>query len=498
MRRHIALLLPILLLVACSGHDAAEQVAPTTTSAVVEPSGVLTDRTCRAEDRPADCYTLEVPEVHGQADGGPTLRLPVVVHHPAEPRGEEPILVPDGGPGASDFDAAWPGAQEYADLTGRDTIYWGQRGTAIAEPSLYCPELAEAVAANFGVVDPDDEERARLDEASTACHERLVAEGNDLGAYDTVQNAYDAVALRRGLGIERWNVLGVSYGGRIAEQLLRVDPDGVRAAVLDSAARIGVGGAQSVVDRSERALDELFDACATDAACATAHPGLRERFEAMVEDWDAHPRHFAVTMDDGTVVPFIVDGADLYGGAVNLFYDPNLIRQAPMLLTTFEAGDLELAPALGRNALLQIDHANNQGMGRSVSCADGSDVADPHADELRADPGPARDLLFHVTESRFACDTWEVEPADDGFLDPVATDVPVLVLSGRFDQVAPPDTLESLADQLGGTFVSFADAGHAVQGTSPCSDEIVNAFYDHPTAPVDTSCAEAITGPDFA
>jgi pimeloyl-ACP methyl ester carboxylesterase len=137
-------------------------------------------------------------------------------------------------------------------------------------------------------------------------------------------------------------------------------------------------------------------------------------------------------------------------------------------------------------------------MSRSVNCADGADVADPNAEELRAEPGKDRDSLLYESGSGFACDTWTVEPADAGFLDPITTDVPVLVLSGTYDQIASPETLHQLADQLGGTFVSFADAGHAVQGTSACSDRIVNAFYDDPTAPVDTSCAEAITGPEFA
>ncbi len=62
---------------------------------------------------------------------------------------------------------------------------------------------------------------------------RLTADGVDLTSYNTSTLAADAIDVRTALGIDRWNVLGISYGTRVALELMRQDSDGVDAAVLD-------------------------------------------------------------------------------------------------------------------------------------------------------------------------------------------------------------------------------------------------------------------------
>ena len=67
-----------------------------------------------------------------------------------------------------------------------------------------------------------------------ACADRLQAEGADLGAYNSVASANDVDAIRAALGHDQWNVLGISYGTRLGQEVVRNHPDGVRALVLDS------------------------------------------------------------------------------------------------------------------------------------------------------------------------------------------------------------------------------------------------------------------------
>ena len=67
-----------------------------------------------------------------------------------------------------------------------------------------------------------------------ACRDRLVKSGVDIDGYNTVEIAADVVALREALGYDKWIVWGFSYGGRVAQEVLRQDPDGVAALVLDS------------------------------------------------------------------------------------------------------------------------------------------------------------------------------------------------------------------------------------------------------------------------
>lgn len=504
-RRVLAPAMAIVVLVgACrSGEDQSTAPsttadAPPTTATPVAGEATLTDRQCPPADRPADCYTLEVPEVHGQ-EGGATLALPVVVHHPRDGAApDDPILVPDGGPGVSNFHSALPDGQGFADATGRDTIYWAQRGTPDASPSLACPHLETTIyLGNFQRADPYEQERDRYGAGLDQCRARLVADGVDLDAYDTVQNALDAVALRRALGVEQWNLFGLSYGSRLSLELLRVDPAAVRSVVLDSVCPPGSGGPSFVVDATARGIDALVAGCESDEACASRYPDLGSTLERTIAQWDADPVEVAVPFDDGTTETFVFDGGDLYAGILSAFSDPDLLRRIPQVVTQFADGDLAAVPALAQGPLTP-ENGPAEGMSRSVNCADNAAIEDPAAAEVLADPGVARNVVLYASTSGLFCDRWDVAPIGAGFADPVTTAAPALVLAGTYDQTTPPAGSEAVAEDLGATFVTVEGVGHGVQGTSTCIDDMITAFFDDPTAPVDTACAEAITGPDFA
>ena len=58
--------------------------------------------------------------------------------------------------------------------------------------------------------------------------------GVDLAAYNSAENAADLADLRTALGIDGWNLYGVSYGSNLAMSELRDHPEGIRSVVLDS------------------------------------------------------------------------------------------------------------------------------------------------------------------------------------------------------------------------------------------------------------------------
>ena len=75
----------------------------------------------------------------------------------------------------------------------------------------------------------------RLDlEAAGRCRQRLVDEGIDLSAYNSLQNAADIQSLRLALGYEQINLYGVSYGTLLALHTLRFYPQGLRSVILDA------------------------------------------------------------------------------------------------------------------------------------------------------------------------------------------------------------------------------------------------------------------------
>ena len=109
-----------------------------------------------------------------------------------------------------------------------------QRGTLFTDPALLCPESDRARASTVGLRYDSDESGTLLVDASRECYERLMAEGVDLGAYNSKQNAADFADLRKALGIKEWNVYGVSYGTDLALTYMREHPEGIRSVAIDS------------------------------------------------------------------------------------------------------------------------------------------------------------------------------------------------------------------------------------------------------------------------
>jgi len=156
-----------------------------------------------------ECGYVVVPLRHAEPDGA-TIRLPVAVRR-ATAGAPDPLLLAQGGPGGDAFKVFSILVQPTGDLsTSRDIVIFNQRGTPYAEPELTCPETDAALA---DILAADSEEGERLyNEAMAACYDRLLAEGIDLSAFNSLENAADVPLIARALGYDEYNFYGVSYG----------------------------------------------------------------------------------------------------------------------------------------------------------------------------------------------------------------------------------------------------------------------------------------------
>jgi pimeloyl-ACP methyl ester carboxylesterase len=108
-----------------------------------------------------------------------------------------------------------------------------------------------------------------------------------------------------------------------------------------------------------------------------------------------------------------------------------------------------------------------------------------------------------------AADSWpRYDPAPYAGLWPQTT-VPILMMNGGLDPATPLAGALAVKDHLQGpnqTFVEFADEGHGVEGQSPtdttrshdCGFEIVDQFFNDPTAQLDTSCLANVLPLNFS
>ena len=201
----------------------------------------------------------------------------------------------------------------------QDFIVLAQRGTLDATPALLCPEIDAFDAKAVSLVYDAPSTGALHVAATKACHDRFVAEGVDLSAYNTLENIEDFEDLRKLLKVPKWNIFGTSYGTYVALTLMRVHPENVVSVTIDSISPPSASSLGWPWSSAGQGFNNLFDACAAQPACAAKYGDVRSKFTSQVQQLEAKPltvtSHYAaggppvqVVLDGGALVNWFVAG----------------------------------------------------------------------------------------------------------------------------------------------------------------------------------------------
>ncbi len=444
------------------------------------------------------CGTVAVPMDWQTGEGRVELAVAVFPARSPDPA-PDPIVYLEGGPGGHVLDAVrLTHAQLVAPLQDRrDVILFDQRGVGRSTPALGCPEITAATreAEDGGPeVGAAEAERAFLD-ALVACRARLEADGVDLATFTTIDNAHDVEAIRVALGYESWNLFGISYGTRLGLEVLRQHPDGVRSAVLDS---VFPPDADSVAENPGSFLasyEAVVAACAAEASCEAAGP-LDERLRAVVERYEADPVRVEVTdLLTGTTDEIDLRGDTIVGIVLQALYSPEWFGDLPELAADLEAGRLWAAETY-LSRMRSTESLFSPGMFYAVVCNDEVAFADEDAVAAALPPDPFGlqdefDYGSNVGAQAFlTCDAFGSNPSPAVADEPVTSDVPTLVLAGRYDPVTPVVWAERAVRTLPGSHLVIDEFGSHGVSIGPCPMDIVNTFVDEPSIRPDTSCLD--------
>ncbi len=449
------------------------------------------------------CGTVTVPEDWATASGEITLSV-AVFPSTAESPTVDPVVFLDGGPGSNALEAALFRAADLIEplRADRDLVMFDQRGAGLSDPELACPELTDLTRELEDTPDLDpDEAEDRFSTALSSCSNRLADEGNDLDAYTTVNNAHDTEAIRIALGYERWNLVGISYGTRLGLEVMRQHPGGVRAVVLDSVFPPQVDSVAENPATFLASLDAVVAACADEPECAAAGR-LDQRLIDIVQSYEADPLQVEVrNLLTGETDEVFVDGQAIVGIVTQALYSPEAFGDLPELVAELEQGETAAA-----SAFLTLNRTNEEvftaGMFYAVVCNDEIPFADPDevAASLPEDPfglDDRFDLGSNTGTSAFTtCAAFDpVGPGDEGAPpalanEPVSSDIPTLVMAGRFDPVTPVAWSEAAAETLTNSHVVIDPFNSHGVSTGTCGMRIVNAFLDAPDVAPDTSCLD--------
>ena len=417
------------------------------------------------------CGILTVDETRG----GPSTRrvaLPVTIVKASAPKpGAVPVIFLHGGPGGGvveNLGRTLRGAAGRALVAvDQDWIYFDQRGGGVASPILDCG----AVALN---------DAGPLNDAAAqqliACAQRLKDSGVDLSRYNAEEVVKDIQDLRQTLGLKQVDLMGVSYGTRIALAVVKHAPQGVRAVVLDSPwtpeAKWAEGGPEMVSD----AVNEIFKRCAADAACHAKYPHPRADLNAFADKLLAGPQ----TINGKT---YAAD--DLGGFLMDAAYSGPDARALPATVARFAAGDLarlddQMADRSGYNEAQHLTHLCKEEF--------------PFESEAAMRKGAQRDPVTRLMANSFGryftvCKAYDVGAPDPVEAQPVSNALPTLFLAAEIDPGCPAEVAKAAVGRFSkGQLTIIPNTTHGVFRGSTCARKMIRAFLAGPTAKIDESC----------
>lgn len=477
MRRSV--LLTAALLLAPSTHLAAQ--APAVALAPCDLPGVGAAR----------CGSLEVWE-NRQARSGRRLTIHFAVLPATGTATRDPVAIFPGGPGQPTLALAGGLTESVRALRDtRDILLVDLRGTGTSNP-LVCRLYGPSTAEFSGPFYPPERVRECARELSGRA---------DLARYTTDDAVDDLDDVRAALGYDRLNLYGTSYGTRTALVYMRRHPAHVRSAILHSVAHTGYRMPGRLAPDAQRMVEAVIGDCERQAECGAAFPGLRDDLRTIVARLDRGPVDVTL-IDPGSGGPATLAlSRGLFAeGLRYMMYLAGTAALIPTVLHQGARGDLAPAAELALASRRGIVSAMSNGLFLSVTCAE--DVPFVDRDEAaRAARGT------FVGDSRLrdqaaACAEWPARPVDAAFLEPVRSDVPVLVISGQHDPATPPERGdEALRTLPNGRHLVIPGAGHGLGGSvgaRECVPRLMVEFIRTADAKaLDASCVASIHRPPF-
>lgn len=430
------------------------------------------------------CAAFPVPENRADPHSR-TIKLKMaVLRTSAQVPSPDMLVFLAGGPGQAATDSAGAIASMLEPLRAhRDVLLIDQRGTG-GSNALSCKEPEDDAT-------PDQNDSLDADKLRAAASDCLKQIGNraDPRFYTTTIAAQDLEDVRKAIGSPQFDLIGVSYGTRMAQQYLMRYPDAVRSMVLDSVVPNSLALGEDFARNLDDALKAQFARCTAEPACKQHFGDPDQTLYQLRDALRANPHQVSFRDPESyQTVKRTLDENSL-ASVVRMFaYTPATAALLPLSIDAAAHGDV--GPLLGQAKILSGDLSDllGSGMQYSVICSEDADLLTPR-------PQDASTILgTHMIDALGAvCSVWPkgTRPAD--FHAPLKSDKPVLILSGQYDPVTPPRYAEEVAKGLSNVRVLVLKGqAHSVMAAG-CTPQVVQHFVERiEPKKLDASCLDRL------
>ncbi|HRO63255.1 alpha/beta hydrolase [Thermomonas sp.] len=430
----------------------------------------------------AQCARFEVPEDRSHPQGR-KIQLNIAWLAPSG-SGEklpDPVFFIAGGPGQSAVET-YPGLDPvFREVRKqRNVILIDQRGTG--QSNLLSCALEDDAS------DDADSSPAAAQAQAAKCAAALASKA-DLRFYTTTAAVADLDAVRAALGVAQVNLVGISYGTRVAQQYAMRHPAQTRSIVLDSVVPNTLGLGNIFARNLDDALTLQFALCSKDPVCKGKLGDPRAELDTLLTTLRAAPVTVAYRdatkgePKQGTLT------ADAVAGLVRMYaYMPLASGLLPKLIHEANAGHYEGLMALTKMMRGEMKDAMAMGMQMSVTCSE-------DADSMVARPEDAGTVLGNAMPESMAamCKVWPKGSVPADFHHALATNVPALLMEGEFDPVTPPRYGQEVVKSLpNGRLFVLKGQGHNVIGAG-CMPKLFAQFIEKADAKaLDGRCLDTL------
>ncbi len=451
-----------------------------------------------------ECATVDVPVDYAKPDGAKIgiKLLRIAATSPDERVGS--LVINPGGPGGAMVDrladtyftlrVAFPDIARRFDLVAFDWRGVGQSAPVDCADDALLDTLR---ATDLTLRSPGSV--AAVDTLAKALAAGCAARANPelLANVHTENAARDLDRIRAGLGEEKLNYIGFSYGTWLGAKYATLFPGRVRSFVLDSAVAPVVDIKHDIERHAQShdlGLNRFFEFCARTATCpfhggrdaatiAAAFDALVSKIEALPHGLRAGTRSLS-TLDtqfalaDGLrAADFARLGADLLSAESG---DGSALLKRADIVAGRKADGTYDNTIEGLLAIACIDEPFSAALSLSDYAAfiAGLRRNYPRSTSLAAIPWAL-------------CTAWPYHRSADPIPVSASGAPPMLIVSGKYDPITGYDGAQSLARVLGNNspIVTYEGDGHAASFHSACVRTIVSDFLIDPAAPLKkTTC----------
>jgi pimeloyl-ACP methyl ester carboxylesterase len=297
----------------------------------------------------------------------------------------------------------------------------------------------------------------------------------DVRQYTTAAASRDIDAVRRALGYETIDLNALSYGTTLALRYIADYPEHVRSAVLMGSVPASATPPAHHATAATDSLKQLIGACDRDEACAARYPDLAGDVDRAAERLGPE------------------QGPLFFERIRTRLYLPATSREVPALLH---------AAAVGRETpdAKPPRRAFADGLYLSITCSESIANMDVDAAIARSDPTPFGS--YRLQRQRDACMEWPIAAKDPDLFRRPPSAVPVLLISGAFDPVAPTAWSVELATSLPNSrLVVIPEGAHVMDGLDgldTCLDAMILRFVEtRSVSAIDETCVRNMRAGPF-